>query len=337
MTKVGILGTGVMGQTHADAWGKTGADLTLCFSRTKTHAEAFAAKNGCEAAADMAGLIDAVDVVDICTPTHLHKEMVLQAAAAGKDIVCEKPLGLTVEDCVAMIAACETAGVKLLVAHVTRFFPEYVAAKRAVEAGEVGKVAVTRFVRESFQPVNTEDNWYVDVERSGGMIQDLMIHDFDLARWMAGDVVKVFVKNLAFSAEAEAPFDHAMAILTHANGAISHVTGSWAQPRPRFRTAFEIAGDAGIIEWDSAETAPLQLLLHREDATGSDVGLPGSPLLESPYTTQLKEFLAGVEEDVAVRVTPEDALAAVQIARAALESAQTGRAVEVQSVKEVLA
>ena len=74
-----------------------------------------------------------VDVVDICTPTHLHHEMVLQAAAAGKHVICEKPLARTVAQGQEMIAACRQAGVKLLVGHVVRFFPEYALAKQTVE------------------------------------------------------------------------------------------------------------------------------------------------------------------------------------------------------------
>ena len=335
MKTVGIVGTGVMGETHAASWLETDARLSHCSSGQFENAKRFAEKYSIEACEDLDALIAAVDVVDICTPTHLHKEMVLKAAAAGKDIVCEKPLGLTVEDCVMMIRACEEAGVKLYVAHVTRYFPEYVAAKANVAAGEVGKVAVTRFRRESFQPHNASDNWYVDLERSGGMLQDLMIHDFDLARWMAGDVIKVYAKSLVTSGE-KVNFDHAMVILTHKDGAISHITGSWAQPKPRFRTSFEIAGDAGIIEWDSQEKAPLQVLMHQTDSGSGEVGLPGSPLLESPYTSQLKEFLANLESDAPVRVDAVDALAAVQIARAAIESALTGKAVDVMAVEEVL-
>ena len=335
MKTVGIVGTGVMGETHAASWLETDARLSHCSSGQFENAKRFAEKYSIEACEDLDALIAAVDVVDICTPTHLHKEMVLKAAAAGKDIVCEKPLGLTVEDCVMMIRACEEAGVKLYVAHVTRYFPEYVAAKANVVAGEVGKVAVTRFRRESFQPHNASDNWYVDLERSGGMLQDLMIHDFDLARWMAGDVIKVYAKSLVTSGE-EVNFDHAMVILTHKDGVISHITGSWAQPKPRFRTSFEIAGDAGIIEWDSQEKAPLQVLMHQTKGGSGEVGLPGSPLLESPYTSQLKEFLANLESDAPVRVDAVDALAAVQIARAAIESALTGKAVDVMAVEEVL-
>jgi predicted dehydrogenase len=118
-----------------------------------------------------------------------------------------------------------------------------------------------------------------------------------------------------------------MAILKHTGGALSHVTGAWAYPPPTFRTHLEIAGDAGLIEFDSADTAPIEMLLKKPDADSPDVGLPASPLSESPYTTQIKEFYAALVNDSPVRVSAEDGLAALQIALAAIESAQTGQAV----------
>ena len=87
---------------------------------------------------DSASYSGDVDVVDICTPTHLHYEMALAAAAAGKHVVCEKPLARTLAQGQAMVAACRRAGVRLLVAHVVRFFPEYALAQALVAAGRSG-------------------------------------------------------------------------------------------------------------------------------------------------------------------------------------------------------
>ncbi len=128
---------------------------------------------------------------------------------AGKHILCEKPLGRTLAQAQEMTAACEAAGVKLMVAHVVRFFPDYAQARRRVMAGEIGRPAVIRLSRESFQPKKAADNWFVDDAKSGGMVLDLMIHDLDYARWVAGPVTQVFAKSTG---------THALAILTHAAG-----------------------------------------------------------------------------------------------------------------------
>ena len=262
--------------------------------------------------------------------------MVLLAAQAGKDIVCEKPLARTVAQGQEMIAACTKAGVRLYVAHVVRFFPEYVQAKAQVDAGAIGDPAVLRFTRGSFQPKKATDNWFVDFEKSGGMMLDLMIHDLDYARWVAGDVQTVFAKKLS-SSHPEAGVDHGLAILTHKSGAISHVEGSWAYPPPMFRTKFEIAGSNGLIQQDSGKTAALSLHHYQvKDGDVPDVALPSSPLSEDPYTTQIKAFYDSLVNDTAVPVTGADGLAALQIALAAIESAESGQPVHLTPLPEVL-
>jgi predicted dehydrogenase len=334
--RVGIVGAGAMGSTHAAAWSQTGAQLVGVLDAKQDQATALASQHATRTYPSLDALLLDVDIVDICTPTHLHHDMVLQAAAAGKHILCEKPLGRTVAQAQAMIQACQDAGVALLVGQVVRFFPEYAAAKRQVDRGALGEVAVVCLKRNVFRPRKAQDNWFLDQEKSGGMILDLMIHDFDYARWVAGEVVSVFAKQLGASAYSVG--EHCLAILTHANGAISHVEGSWAYPPPTFRTRFEIAGSAGLLIHDSAAAAPLSVLWRRQagDSAG-DVPLAASPLLESPYTTEIKAFYNHIVHGSAVPVTAVDGLAALQIALAASESAQTGAVVHLTCLPEVAA
>ncbi len=122
--KVGIAGVGFMGTTHAAGWVATEAELVGFCAETSQEAANLAQDYGVPVYPDYAALLHDVDVIDICTPTHLHYEMVRQAAAAGKHIVCEKPLARTVAQAQEMIRLCRAAGVKLFVAHVVRFFPE---------------------------------------------------------------------------------------------------------------------------------------------------------------------------------------------------------------------
>jgi predicted dehydrogenase len=280
-------------------------------------------------------LLDQVDVIDLCTPTHLHYEMVLQAAAAGKQIICEKPLARTVEQAQEMLQACRSAGVRLLVAHVVRFFPEYALAKAAVDAGQIGKPGVIRLSRGSYRPKKPVGNWFLDEAKSGGILMDLMIHDFDYARWIAGEVESVFARKVTAS-QPKASVDYGLAILRHASGALSHVAGAWAYPPPTFRTHLEIAGDAGLIEFDSDDSAPIRNLISRPAGDSPDIGLPSSPVSESPYTTQIKEFYQSLNTGAPARVAAEDGLAAVQIAEAAIRSAAASQPVRLAPLTEVL-
>src|SRR5262245_24018116 len=142
MLKIGIIGAGFMGTTHIAGWAETPAEVVGTFARQDAATQNFKDQNTARIYDDLDALINDVDVVDVCTPTHTHHEIVLKAAAAGKHVVCEKPLARTLKQANEMIDACQKAGVRLLVAHVVRFFPEYVLAKTAVERGEIGQVAV---------------------------------------------------------------------------------------------------------------------------------------------------------------------------------------------------
>lgn len=320
-----------MGALHAAGWKATPATLAGVYSLDAGMVQAVIERHGGRAYASLDALIADVDVVDICAPTHVHHEIALKAAAAAKHVVCEKPLARTVAQAEEMIAACAQAGVQLLVAHVVRYFPQYAQAKALVDGGEVGDVAVVRLTRASFKPKRALDNWFVDTAKSGGMMLDLMLHDFDYARWIAGEVESVFAKNIS-SARPEAPGDYALAILRHSSGAISNLEGAWAYPPPLFRTSLQIAGSRGLIDHPVDSAAPLHVSVMQEDGETPDIAVPASPLLEPPYTTQLKEFYDVLADGATPRVTAHDGLMALRLAFAAIRSAETGRPVHPQEV-----
>jgi len=332
--KVGIAGTGFMGSTHAAAWTEIGGEIAGFLAETPQEAEELAKWYAVKNYLDLASMLNEVDIVDVCTPTHLHCDMVLKAAAAGKQIICEKPLALTIEDGQKMIDACKKAGVNLFVAQVVRFFPEYALAKEAIDHGEIGQLGVIRLSRGSYRPKKAVGNWFLDETKSGGILMDLMVHDLDYARWVAGEVESVYAKKISKSFP-DAPVDYATVILKHRSGAISHIAGAWAYPPPTFRTSIEISGDGGMIAFDSDATAPIRSLIQKSGSDAPDVGLPSSPVSESPYTTEIKEFYAAITHHSPVRVAAEDGLAAIQIALAAIESAQTGKAVILSPLTEV--
>jgi len=333
--RVGIVGSGFMGSVHASAWSKTPATLAGVASADIRSAETLASQFRAQAYPSLEDMLQEVDVVDICTPTFLHHPMVLKAAQAKKHIVCEKPLALDPASAWEMITAARQMNVMLLVGHVVRFFPEYETAKALVSQNKIGQVAVVRLTRCSFKPARTQaDSWFHDVNKSGGMMLDLMIHDFDYARWVAGDVVSVYARNVV-NRFAQAPADYALAILRHANGAVTHVEGGWVYPPPVFRTGFEIAGSEGLIEHPVGSSAPLAFYLHRAAEDEAQIAVPTSPLAKDPYTIEIQHFydvLTGREPEP--RVTAQDAFEALCIARAAITSADRGQPVTIEEVKQ---
>ena len=332
--RVGIVGVGSMGTTHAAGWAETPAEITGFAAETRGEAAALAGKHQTKVYSSLEEMLPNVDVVDICSPTHLHYEMALKAAAAGKHIICEKPLARTTRQAREIVMACQKEGVQLLVGHVVRFFPEYALARAAVAEGQIGKPGVIRLHRGSYRPKKPAGNWFLDEVKSGGILMDLMIHDYDYARWVAGDVETVSARRVT-EHHIEAPVDYGLVILGHRSGALSHIAGAWAYPPPTFRTHLEIAGERGLIEFDSDGTAPIQnLILKTGGADAPDVALPSSPVSESPYTTQIKEFYSALADGVAARVSANDGLAAVQISEAAIQSAHSGQPVTLQPLAE---
>ena len=339
MKKIGILGTGSIARFHARCWTHMPVELVGYYDVMPAAAQNFADEFGGRAFTDLDEFFDSIDIVDICTPGTVHKENVLAAAAAGKAITVEKPLARHLSDCEEMIAACESAGVPLFVAQVVRFFPEYMAAKSAIDNGSIGKPSVIRTARNgSFPRTGTANAYYNNFEKSGGVILDVAIHDIDFQRWCCGEVKRVFARGLSFANIDEV--DHTLITLRFESGAIGHIESSWAHQPGKFRTRLEIAGDQGLVEWDSNDRAPITMATRREsfasDAppTGADVARSSAnPLAieDGPYYAELAHFLDCVENNRPLRVSPHDALMAVKISLAAIESTRTGRPVDIAS------
>ena len=328
--KIGIVGAGSMGHAHAPSWKMLkgmGAELVGVVTNRPESAQSFAKEYGIKAYTSIDALIADVDILDICTPTNLHKEMTLKAAKAGKHVICEKPIALTLDDAKIMIDACDKAGVRLFIAHVVRFITHYQNAKQSVDAGHIGKPCVIRLTRAGYQPRKSTDNWFVDQERSGGMMLDLMIHDYDYVRWLGGEVKRVFAKS-ARNQDPSSLGEYALVTLRFEDGAIAHIEGGWAYPPGFFRTSMDIAGTEGVIEWSSDATEPLQThLMNPPELEAEEVAVPGAKAADSPFTSQLRHFYECIENNSEPIVTAQDGLLALEIGLAAIESAKTGRPV----------
>lgn len=318
--RVGIVGTGGISRAHLPGWKELGAELH-CFSLSG--AEEFAAESGARVHGTLDELLGAVDVVDVCTPTPAHPEVVRAALDAGKDVVCEKPLALTAEESRDLAEHAERAGRRLFPAHVVRYFPQYAAAKRAVDTGAVGELAVLRFERTGSLP---DRSWYGDDELSGGIVMDQMIHDIDQALWMAGPVSSVYAQQSIAGSDTTVRTAHV--VLTHRSGAISHCRGFWGPAGTQFRYTFELAGDGGLLQYDSAGDPGIVFdeVASARQSSG-DGFLPDVSTLRDPYAAEIVEFAAALRTGAPTRVDTADGVLAVEVSRAALESLRTGRSI----------
>ncbi|HWQ15291.1 MAG TPA: Gfo/Idh/MocA family oxidoreductase [Roseiflexaceae bacterium] len=327
MRRVGIVGSGGMGGWHAARWRALPVELAGFYDADGARAVALAARYGGRAFESLEALVAACDIVDVCTPPTEHAAAAVAAARAGRHVVCEKPIARRLADAEAMVAACAAAGVRLFVAHVVRFFPEFARAKEVVDGGALGRLGVVRTVRGGARPADRA--WFGDVAQSGGVILDVGIHDIDYLRWLCGDVARVFARGLTFRGLG---MDHALITLRFASGAIGHVEASWAYPTGVWRTFFELAGTAGLLIHDSDDTRPLEVQYHAGATPATPADLP--PPQEDPWLRELRHFLATLDSGGELLVTPRDALEALRVSLAAIESLRTGRPVDVATFEE---
>lgn len=333
MKRIGIIGVGLIGAWHAVRWKQLPVELVGFYDVSSETAAKAVAEFGGQAFDSLDDLLATVDVADVCTPTPYHKTPVLTAAAAGKDIICEKPLARHLCDAEEMVATCQAAGVRLFVAQVVRFFRQFAQAKAILASGALGRPGFIRTVRGGSNPSRCA--WFSDFEQSGGVVMDFSIHDLDFARWCFGDVERVFSSGLTFAGVG--PHDHALISLRFKNGAIGHIEGSWAYPPGCFRTRFEIAGHEGLVEYDSLAPASLMVTLQSDESSQSPgVSQSHNSLAphDDPYFAELEHFLDCLESGDEFLVSPQDGLEAVKLSLAAIESIRTGQPIYLDEFEE---
>ncbi|MBA8795886.1 myo-inositol 2-dehydrogenase/D-chiro-inositol 1-dehydrogenase [Friedmanniella endophytica] len=329
--RIAMIGAGGIARAHLPAWLALGAQVNV-YSLEGTE-QLIADCGGGTACSSLEEAFADRDAVDVVTSTDAHREIVEAAAAAGLDVLCEKPICRTAADTAAVLDACERAGVQLYPGHVVRFFPAYATMHAAVADGAVGRVAVQRFSRTGSRPVRA---WFHDPAISGGIVLDQIIHDIDFACWNAGDVATVFGRATR-TGSRETGVDTAQLVLTHVDGTVSYVTGTWARPGTVFRTTFEIAGPDGLLRHDSTAHPAITVDTGAADASAGDgegTGLLPAMPGESPFLTEIREIAAAFAGGPPPRVSAADGLRAVAVAEAGVRSIAEGRAVAVAEVME---
>ncbi len=335
MLRVGMIGAGEIGKMHAECYSNIpNARVVAIADPITERAGALADRFGAAVAEDGNAVIgmDGVDVVDLCVPTPLHPEYTVKAAKAGKHVLCEKPMALSHEEGRRMIEAAKEAGVKFMVAHVLRYFPENVSAFRTVKAGAIGTPAMVRTYRGGPNPALTKE-WYGFREKSGGAIVDMLIHDIDFLKMCFGPVKEVYARGNLFEREEPWGPEYDLVMMEFKNGTIAHLSADWSgAEKVPFSARLEIAGTKGLIEYDSLKSVPIVLTVAEENDQKAGDSIPQSPLdpLSNPYTMEITEFLKAVERGTEVPIPPAEALESLDVALAAVESMRKNEPVEVE-------
>jgi predicted dehydrogenase len=340
MVRVGLAGLGFMGGTHAQCHAALpNAELAAVCDPEEDRRTRFADTYDAKAFASLEGMLASdIDMVDICMPTYLHREAVEAAAAAKKHILCEKPMALTAADCDATMAAVDEAGVTFMVAHVIRFWPEYVVIKQILDSGRLGAIKWMSATRMSPPPTWSWNEWIFDPKRSGGAVLDLHVHDLDFITWVLGKPKAIYSGGVTTKLGA---LDSVFSTTSgHANGATGFAEGCLQMaPEFPFTMGLKVHLEGGSIDFSSRLTPTVLVAPSEGEIEFPEVPQPEVPASDSAgsagniealggYFTEVQYFVDCVDRGQApTTVTPEEAKQAVEICLAATKSAETGKPV----------
>jgi myo-inositol 2-dehydrogenase/D-chiro-inositol 1-dehydrogenase len=329
MLRFGVLGAGRIGNVHAKALRDSGrAQVAFVADAMPEAAGALAAKVGARTGS-VEDVITSkeIDAILIATPTDTHADLIEQAAKAGKMILCEKPVSLSVERIEECLKVVEKAGVPLMIGFHRRYDPNYSVLEKRLRAGEIGDVEIVTIICRDPTPPPVSY-----IERSGGLYRDMMIHDFDMARFLLGEdpvTVHALGASLVDPAIGKAgDIDTAAVHMQTASGKMCVITNS-RRATYGHDQRIEVHGSKGMLR---AGNMHLTTLEKANDGGFTSDLIPFSFIerYEDAYRIEINAFLTAIEKGVAPTASGHDGLMAQKLAEAAAESLKTGQAVAVR-------
>jgi UDP-N-acetyl-2-amino-2-deoxyglucuronate dehydrogenase len=342
---IGIIGAGNISLIHAQAIAGLGPDVTLraVLAKNSERAQKLAGAFGAEAYTDAEAMLARPDiqVVTICTPSGTHADLGLQAAAAGKHVVVEKPIDVTMERARTLILGCEQHRVRLGVIFQSRFLPAVELIKRAIERGRLGKLyVVDAYVkwfrtRQYYEAAAWRGTKALD---GGGALINQGIHTVDLAQYFAGPAASIY----GIAERKHHPYiegeDTALALVKYRSGAVGVIEAT-TSVAPGFSRRVEVHGEKGSIVLDGNDITvwklegegeeEVELARQRSGQRDASDGASNPMNLDiGAHQRQLADFVAAVREGRAPAVDGREALKALEIVRGVYRSAETGQPVD---------
>jgi len=326
--RIGILGAGFMGSTHGRAYlNLPEVEIAGIYGYSELRAQPLAEELRTSWTTDLMHLIEdpQVDAIDICLPGPQHREVVEAAVAAGKHVLVEKPITLTIEDADALVNLAATTDRMVMVAHVLRFWPEYMEIAQQVQSGDYGKVISALAIRR--QPFPAWSALFARSDLTGGAVLDMMIHDYDALNWILGTPQAVVGRGVTNTRSGG--YDQVQVMIDYGS-ASGQVDGGMMMPESYpFTSALHVLCEAGAFEYTfraggrSVEMGGgvNELVYYPND------GAPQTVTVEQqdPYLGELAAFVGCVRDDSPVtRGTPEDARLALKVGMAAQQAVASG-------------
>jgi UDP-N-acetyl-2-amino-2-deoxyglucuronate dehydrogenase len=341
--KFGIIGAGNIAPIHATAIQNIpDSELVAVADNDLKHAQALVAQYGGVASNDYHDLLARpdVDVVTLCVPHYLHAPMTLEAAAAGKHVLCEKPMAISLAECDTMIAACEKAGVTLGVVFQGRFEPLAIQLKAAIDSGELGRIlwvsANTFWHRTDayYRSGPWRGTW---AHEGGGVLINQAIHALDLLVWLAGSPSRVSGKIRTLNHQIEVE-DCALASLEYENGQIGLVQASTIAI-PGYPERIEIYGSQGSaiyhkglgkLEWHFLDSNKD----HTDEVEASNGAAQPMDISPTAHIAQFKDFAEAVRNHGRPKVSGKDGRLSIELMEAIYRSSRQNAPIDLPFLAE---
>lgn len=339
-----IVGTGMISRFHARAIADVrGAKLVACCDMAAGRAEQFGKEVGCTAYDDIKKMLadPQVDIVTIATPSGAHMEPAVEAAQAGKHVIVEKPLEITLKRCDKIIDACEKAGVKLATIFPSRFHDSSVQMRKAIDQGRFGRLtlgdAYVKWYRtqEYYDSGAWRGTWKLD---GGGALMNQAVHTVDLLIWLMGPVEEIQAQTATLAHKRIEVEDVATATLKFKSGALGVIEATTAA-YPGYLKRIELHGSEGtaVLEeedlktWDFAEKKPgdasILKAMQTSKSTGGGAADPAA-IGHHGHTLQFRDFVKAIQTDGTPAVDGHEGRKPVEIILAIYKAAQTGKLVK---------
>jgi len=351
MTKqFGIIGCGMIAGFHAKAIQAAGGALIACFDTKAEAADKLAAQyQGCKPYNDLKAFLAEkhIDIVTIGTPSGAHLDPAVAAAEAGKHVIVEKPLEITLDRCNKIIAACTKNKVQLATIFPSRFHDSSLTLKAAIDAGRFGRLTLGDAIVKWYRTQSYYDSgawrgtWELD---GGGALMNQAIHTIDLLTWLMGPVAEITAHTALLAHERIAVEDTAVAMLKFANGALGTVVGTTAS-YPGYLKRVEVSGSKGsavleeedIIRWDFEETLPSDAAVQESMASRKSGGGGAADPAAIGYSGHTKLFanmIAAIDGKEKLVVDGPEGCRSVEIILAIYKSAETGQTIKLPLDKD---
>ncbi len=328
MIRFGVLGAGRIGKVHAGTIARSGRASVAYVADAIPEAATSLAEQVNAKVADVDAIIGSkdVDAILICTPTDTHADLIEKSALSGKAILCEKPVSLSVERIEKCLPVVEKAGVPLMIGFNRRYDPNFAALEKRLRASEIGDIELVTIISRDPAPPPV-----AYIERSGGLFRDMMIHDFDMARFLVGEEfvsVHALGDSLVDKAIGKAgDVDTAAVHMQTASGKIAVITNS-RRATYGYDQRIEVHGSNGMLRAGNVHMTTLE----RATADGFTADVIQNFFIDryvAAYAAEINAFLDAMEKGTTPRADGHDGLMASKLADAATKSRETGQAVRI--------